>query len=109
LTDSRDDFIVRTDANCLIGRFLHFNQFSGTIPAAIGRLTRLVTLNLAVNNLSGSIPASIGNLTNLLTLGLYSNSLNGTLPAELGSLKKLQFLCVKSLPIMPSVAHCQLL
>ena len=44
------------------------NQLSGTIPAELGNLTRLISLGLENNQLSGTIPAEIGNLTSLFAL-----------------------------------------
>ncbi|CAK9219119.1 unnamed protein product [Sphagnum troendelagicum] len=56
----------------------------GTLPSAIGHLTRLVELTLTDNpGLSGNIPKELGNLTNLVILNLSNNGLNGSIPAEL--------------------------
>ncbi|PXY41171.1 hypothetical protein DMB65_09460 [Flavobacterium cheongpyeongense] len=68
---------------------LHTNQLSGTIPAEIGLLTKLTSLQLHTNQLSGTIPAEIGQLTLLQTLHLHTNQLTGTIPAEIGQLTKL--------------------
>ena len=64
----------------------------GRIPAALGRLERLVALYLGGNNLHGSIPAELGKLKNLRYLYMGSNSLTGPVPAELGDLGNLEHL-----------------
>jgi len=65
-------------------------KLSGNIPATIGSLTNLVTLNLMNNNLTGQIPSGIGNLTNLTGLFLHSNQLTGQIPSEIGNLINLE-------------------
>ena len=79
----------------------------GGVPAALGSLTGLVTLNLHWNQLRGPIPSELGDLPNLVTLVLSSNSLSNPInyddprnpydepgiPSELGKLKEtLQYL-----------------
>ncbi|QKQ73750.1 COR domain-containing protein [Nostoc sp. TCL240-02] len=61
-----------------------------TLPAEIGQLTDLQTLNLRSNQLS-SLPPEFGQLTNLQTLNLDSNRLS-SLPPEFGQLTNLQSL-----------------
>lgn len=85
----------------LIRLSLGTNQFSGTLPASLGELTALETLNLGANTgnndpdaeptagddvrqgLTGTIPASLANLANLTVLNLELNSLVGALPEQL--------------------------
>ena len=69
--------------------YLSGNDLSGTIPAAVGELTKLEHLSLSDNELSGSIPAALGDLSNLVTIGLWSNELSGGIPVELGGLGNL--------------------
>ena len=53
----------------------------GTIPAALGRLSELTSLNLRSNaDLSGEIPGSLNYLSNLTVLNLHSNSHTGEIP-----------------------------
>ena len=56
---------------------------SGEIPAELGSLTNLTTLELNDNQLSGGIPEELGSLTNLEILRLSSNRLTGCVPASL--------------------------
>ena len=53
----------------------------GTIPAALGRLSELASLNLRNNaDLSGEIPGSLNYLSDLTVLNLHSNSHTGEIP-----------------------------
>ncbi len=82
-------------------------RLRGEVPAELGSLTGLVTINLHWNYLSGVIPPELGDLPNLETLILSSNSLSNPwnnddprnryeepgIPSELGKLKDtLQYL-----------------
>ena len=70
--------------------YLHDNQLSGPIPAALGTLTNLQHLWLQRNALTGAIPAELGDLTLLQQLDLTENQLRDPIPAELGALTLLQ-------------------
>ena len=63
---------------------------TGAVPAEIGQLTSLVTLNLCKNQLTG-VPAEIGQLTSLEWLNLSHNQLT-SVPAEIGQLTSLEWL-----------------
>ena len=68
------------------------NGLSGSLPAAIGDLDKLLVAFLDGNELTGSIPAEIGNLRDVILLVLSSNQLSGEIPPELASLRDLAFL-----------------
>ena len=78
------------DLTKLISLDLRNNQLTGYIPASIGNLIKLTYLDLPINQLSGSIPESIGNLTNLTRLTLGHNQLLGSIPASIGNLTELK-------------------
>ena len=53
----------------------------GMIPAALGRLSELTSLNLRSNaDLAGEIPGSLNDLSDLTVLNLHSNSHTGEIP-----------------------------
>ncbi|CAN0048770.1 unnamed protein product [Ectocarpus sp. 4 AP-2014] len=66
------------------------NNLRGPIPAELGGLTALTSLDLGENQLSGPIPPSLGGLKLLTYLGLHDNNLTGPIPAELGGLTALE-------------------
>lgn len=53
---------------------LHYNRFTGQIPAAITNASELIILELNRNSLTGPIP-NFGNLRNLQALRLWENNL----------------------------------
>jgi leucine-rich repeat protein SHOC2 len=83
---------------------LEFFEFglTGAVPAEIGRLSALRTLDLSDNQLT-SLPAEIGQLTALRQLFLYGNQLT-SVPAEIGQLTLLTYLglCVNQLTSVPA-------
>ena len=79
------------------------NGLSGPIPAELGQLSQLWTLDLGYrwdselehpveNELTGPIPSSLGRLSNLRSLWLFSNELTGPIPDALGNLANLESL-----------------
>ena len=62
----------------------------GAMPAALGSLASLETLNLGDNELSGPIPDALGNLARLEELDLGGNELAGPIPDALGNLARLE-------------------
>ena len=70
--------------------FLHQKGLTGEIPAELGNLSNLQSLELTSNQLTGEIPAELGNLSNLQNLWLSGDQLTGEIPAELGNLSNLQ-------------------
>ena len=76
----------------VVGLELPFAQLTGGVPAYLGALSSLETLDLGGNQLSGRIPSSLGNLKSLKTLSLYNNHLTGSIPPELGNLARLEIM-----------------
>ncbi|GAU32800.1 hypothetical protein TSUD_152490 [Trifolium subterraneum] len=85
-------------------RNLGQNYLTGSLPPAIGNLTRMQYMSFGMNALSGQLPKELGNLTQLISLlvilqisrSFGSNKLSGPLPSELGNLVKLQQLYMDS-------------
>lgn len=69
---------------------------SGTLPDALGRLTKLRWLDLSGNNLTGPIPNSFRNLTQLRYLSLSDNRLSGRLPGFFANYTRLRTLDLHS-------------
>jgi hypothetical protein len=61
--------------------YLAFNQLGGTIPAAIGALTKLEKLFLNNNTITGKLPSEINQLTNLKLFHAFGNGFSGTIPS----------------------------
>ncbi|CAI7815088.1 unnamed protein product [Closterium sp. NIES-54] len=76
----------------LFSRALNANELSGSIPASVGNLEYLDTLELADNSLTGSIPESIGSLVQLTLLNLTANQLTGPIPTTICNLSQLVIL-----------------
>ena len=83
------------------------NNLTGTIPADLGELAGLSTLNLGrywddseagyiSNQLTGSIPSELGDLIDLRVLDLAGNSLAGPIPLELASLSNLTWMSLRA-------------
>ena len=73
--------------------YLGANKLKGSIPASIGQLTALRTLQLQYNReISGSIPEELFQLTRLNSLRLRFTNLTGELPAAIGQLKEIDTL-----------------
>jgi len=67
-------------------------NLAGTIPAEIGELAALTSLDLGNNSLSGLIPPTLGKLTQLQYLKLAFNTISGRLPDQLSDLTRLRIL-----------------
>lgn len=78
--------------NKVVALSLINNNLNGTIPASIGQLTDLATLNFHNNNLNGAVPNSLGNIKTLKSLNLSLNQLQGSLPTTLVDLSNLEHL-----------------
>ncbi|PIN12086.1 Serine/threonine protein kinase [Handroanthus impetiginosus] len=76
---------------------LSLNYLVGTLPDDIKQLSpQLEYLNLAGNNFTGDIPAAIGSLTGLVSLQLVANLFNGSFPLEIGDLSNLEELALSN-------------
>jgi len=75
---------------------LLWNKLEGGIPKELGQLSELVELNLSDNSLTGNIPPALGNLNQLASLELAWNKIDGQIPAELGQLSNLERLDLAS-------------
>ena len=65
------------------------NSFLGSIPSDLGRLTSLKSLALNNANFTGRIPTQIYELTDLTIMDLDYNQLTGTVSSQVGRLTKL--------------------
>ena len=67
----------------------------GNVPAELGRLASLQSLDLSGNQLTGELPVELGRLDSLHSLDLSGNQLTGDIPAELGDIPNRHFLYLK--------------
>ena len=71
---------------------LRENKLRGTLPPEIGTATRLREIDLGHTELDGAIPATLGRLVDLRRLNFEYVPFTGSIPPELGALRKLEFL-----------------
>lgn len=76
----------------VIGLALPNSQLLGSIPANLGMIEHLQSLNLSNNSLNGSLPQSLFNATELRFLDLAFNRIPGVLPETVSQLSNLQVL-----------------
>ncbi len=69
---------------------LRDNNLHGMIPAEVGNLEEIVSVQINHNRLTGEVPSELGFLSKLERLTLSSNLLTGEIPAELGNLARLK-------------------
>ena len=79
------------------------SECTSTIPTEIGLLTGLTILELSEGSLAGTIPTEIGLLTGLTTLYLNNNKLTGTIPTEIGLLTSLGLLFLYNNDLIGSI------
>ena len=87
-----EGIILSEDGTRIIAVDLEETGLNGEIPASLGNLSALQSLNLRSNQLTGEIPRQLGSLENLETLSLAGNRLTGEIPEELGNLEMLSSL-----------------
>ncbi|WOL04865.1 hypothetical protein Cni_G13587 [Canna indica] len=76
--------------------FLSANQFTGSIPSSLSKLTLLTAMSVNNNHLTGDLPDVFASLTGLINLDLSFNNLSGELPPSMGSLSSLTTLRVQN-------------
>ena len=77
------DGVTTDDDGRVTALALYSNGLIGEIPAELGSLSNLGSLNLGNNELSGEIPPELGSLSNLRDLYLDDNALSGCVPSSL--------------------------
>lgn len=80
----------------IIGIDLFNNNLIGTVPSALGELTKLRTLKLMNNDLSDTFPDIWIDLDVLEFVDLSNNNFIGSMPSSLGNLMKLNTLYVEN-------------
>ncbi|KAL2925199.1 hypothetical protein RDABS01_000550 [Bienertia sinuspersici] len=68
------------------------SQLGGSLPANIGLLDRLQTLNLSSNSINGSLPGTLFSLPDLHVLDFSNNSISGQVADSIGGLRSLEVL-----------------
>ena len=89
-----DGVVINRRSQRVTGLSLHQRELTGEIPAELGSLSNLQTLDLSSNQLMGEIPPELGDLSNLVLLSVWGNQLTGEIPKELGNLSNLQTLWI---------------
>lgn len=82
--------VETNDDGRVSGLSLPENLLQGTLPAELGYLTYMETLNLRENRLTGTLPPEIGRATRLREIDLGHTQVDGTIPATLGRLVHLR-------------------
>lgn len=83
---------VECEKNNIVELNLAGNNLLGPIPASIGDISTLQSIDFSGNILTGHLPAEIGRLNFLVSLDLSNNKLIGSIPTEFGRLSALKIL-----------------
>jgi len=70
--------------------------FRALIPAELGNLKSLISLDLYNNNITGNIPRELGMMKSLVFLRLNDNHLTGPVPRELTKISSLKVIDVSN-------------
>lgn len=92
--------------------FTKCSNMAGSLPANIGDLKKLKTIEASDLKLNGEFPLSISNCTELTSIKLNGNALTGTLPSDLNKLTKLTTLSLQKNKLsgdIPSFSGMELL
>ncbi len=87
---------ITVENDKITGISLLFNNITGELPASIGDLVHLRTLELSFNKINGPLPETLGNLKMLEVLAFNGNAITGAIPASLGNLTNLKQLHLSS-------------
>jgi Leucine-rich repeat (LRR) protein len=87
---------ITVEHDRVTGISLMFNNITGQLPASIGDLVHLKTLELSFNKIEGTLPETLGALTHLNVLAFNGNAFTGTIPSSLGNLTNLKQLHLSS-------------
>ena len=72
---------IQCDSNKqIISIIIAETNLSGTIPHALGALSKLQRIRMQVNKLKGTIPRQVAALPNLIEFNIFENRITGTLP-----------------------------
>jgi hypothetical protein len=72
------------------------NQLQGSLPVGVGKWNRILSLNVNGNILSGTLPFSIVQWGSLVSLDLGNNKLEGSIPTYIGVLTNLRSMDVSN-------------
>jgi Leucine-rich repeat (LRR) protein len=83
------------------------NTVTGTLPAVLGSLGKLVNLTVASNSMTGFIPPELGEADDLQQLDLRDNGFWGTIPVSFSQLTDLSHFAVSGNQLQGTVPVCE--
>ena len=84
---------ILTEAGAVFSNLqLDRGNIAGSLPAWVGSLSQLFTLNIAQNAMSGALPASLWGLSNLVNLSIGINAFTGSIPSAISGLTSIQLI-----------------